>query len=667
MRFRYPFATFLAISFALLLAYASTSMAMNEGELIPPLDDAFIHFQYAKRAAEGHPFTWQAGDGYSSGATSLIWPFLLVPGLWLGLTGTHLYAWALLLSTVAHAATTWHTWRWATRVSDPRTGLVAALMLQLTGPLCWATFSGMEVVVFAAAIAGVLDLGLREGRPSFGALAWLAVMAGVRPEGALLAGVFAGIRGVRALRAGGARALVPELAWAAPVAIGAVQPLLNLAYTGTMVSSSALAKLNPRMTSHPAETDALRFALERLVGRGFGSLFANGFGDLALVFFAIGAGVLWSRADRWLAAVATACVIVPMALVSVALPIEWHYYRYLMPALAVFVPAMALGGAALDTFVARAGGIPAAPRVLGTLAVAWGLLGLGWREELALAARDIRTLHVGFGRWLATHAPPDATIATNDIGGIAYLGGRRVLDLEGIASAEALPAALAGEGSVWALVRRLRPDAIVAMPAWYPTMFGTGVLSPTMRVVLERRTIAGGPYMVLAHVVEPLAATADRPPVDAGGAEVLDVLDVSDLAEEAAHAYAFDDEPPWSGRANIVISGEIGGATVVDNARRHPRWESFTVRRGAADGRLVGRFGPSDGAARIAVLVDGKLAGRIELPRVADGTWVEAGVPLPGGAAPARVDVVPEDLPPGPFGGWTVGRWWSLGAAPSTP
>ncbi|HEV8245407.1 MAG TPA: hypothetical protein VGP93_06555, partial [Polyangiaceae bacterium] len=42
-----------------------------------PLDDVFIHFDFARSIARGHPFEWSAGAGYSSGGTSLLYPFLL--------------------------------------------------------------------------------------------------------------------------------------------------------------------------------------------------------------------------------------------------------------------------------------------------------------------------------------------------------------------------------------------------------------------------------------------------------------------------------------------------------------------------------------------------------------------------------------------------------------
>ena len=73
---------------ALLLAafYLLRSASMNGGELVPPLDDAFIHFHYAQAIASGHPFEYLEGEGYSSGATSLIWPWILAPFVGLGAT-----------------------------------------------------------------------------------------------------------------------------------------------------------------------------------------------------------------------------------------------------------------------------------------------------------------------------------------------------------------------------------------------------------------------------------------------------------------------------------------------------------------------------------------------------------------------------------------------------
>ena len=47
------------------------------GEWSAPLDDVFIHFDFARSTARGHPFEWVEGNGYSSGNTSILYPFVL--------------------------------------------------------------------------------------------------------------------------------------------------------------------------------------------------------------------------------------------------------------------------------------------------------------------------------------------------------------------------------------------------------------------------------------------------------------------------------------------------------------------------------------------------------------------------------------------------------------
>jgi hypothetical protein len=46
---------------------------------------------------------------------------------------------------------------------------------------------------------------------------------------------------------------------------------------------------------------------------------------------------------------------------------------------------------------------------------------------------------IPLGRWLGAHAPPDALVATPDIGAIGYFSGRRVLDLGGLISPRMVP------------------------------------------------------------------------------------------------------------------------------------------------------------------------------------------------------------------------------------
>jgi hypothetical protein len=58
-------------------AFDASPPAPELGPWSAPLDDVFIHFDFARSAARGFPFQWVAGNGYSSGGTSLLYPLLL--------------------------------------------------------------------------------------------------------------------------------------------------------------------------------------------------------------------------------------------------------------------------------------------------------------------------------------------------------------------------------------------------------------------------------------------------------------------------------------------------------------------------------------------------------------------------------------------------------------
>src|SRR5689334_8068147 len=74
----------LAVS-AVLGAICVRAILREAGGPAAPLDDTFIHLQFARGFARGRFFEYVAGEGFSSGATSLLWPLLLAPFHALGL------------------------------------------------------------------------------------------------------------------------------------------------------------------------------------------------------------------------------------------------------------------------------------------------------------------------------------------------------------------------------------------------------------------------------------------------------------------------------------------------------------------------------------------------------------------------------------------------------
>lgn len=78
-------------------AFARSMHRATGGRWILPLDDAYIHQQYARQAAAGYPFRYNSEDAPTSGATSLLYPFLLAIPWLLGARGDGLSAFAFLL------------------------------------------------------------------------------------------------------------------------------------------------------------------------------------------------------------------------------------------------------------------------------------------------------------------------------------------------------------------------------------------------------------------------------------------------------------------------------------------------------------------------------------------------------------------------------------------
>jgi hypothetical protein len=75
------------------------------------------------------------------------------------------------------------------------------------------------------------------------------------------------------------------------------------------------------------------------------------------------------------------------------------------------------------------------------------------------------------GKWLAQNTPPDAVIASHDVGAIAYFSGRRVLDTTGLITPRALtflPVGVPADEGVQRFLEQVRPDYMVMLPNWYP-------------------------------------------------------------------------------------------------------------------------------------------------------------------------------------------------------
>ena len=137
--------------------------------------------------------------------------------------------------------------------------------------------------------------------------------------------------------------------------------------------------------------------------------------------------------------------------------------------------------------------------VVAALAVA-GLIQIGGATTSTLATyaaevKNINDLQVRTGHWIAEHTAPDARVATNDIGAIAFFSRRFILDTEGLVSPDAI-----WDKRMWRIDRfleRSRPDVVVIFPAWYPYLTHRPNGLTEVARLSAKLVIAGGETLVV--------------------------------------------------------------------------------------------------------------------------------------------------------------------------
>ncbi|HEU5319534.1 MAG TPA: hypothetical protein VFX28_01940, partial [Methylomirabilota bacterium] len=450
-----------------------------------PLDDSWIHLHFARNLAEGAGFSYNPGVPVA-GSTAPLWTLLLAAGA--ALAGASL-AMAKTLGVAAalgaalllrRAAVAWG--------APPAAALVAGVALPWTAAMAWGALSGMEVTLAALLVAAALLAHARAHAWWTALWASLAVLA--RPEAVLLLPLLAFAR-----PPGWRRAAVM-----AAVAAAALAPAVAFSYAtvGAPYPATAAAKVEGGLLGLLA---GLREpAGHTLVGRPwqFTTEWARWLATthwllpLALPF---ALPLAWVRAGRALGLPALALVAHPLGMALLA-PYrgpgfqEGRYSTHLLP-VALLVLAVA------------AGGLPERAR-RGALAL-WLALALvalpAAADRYAWGVQNINAMQVHLGRWIDAHLPRRATLAVNDIGAIAYVSRRPIVDLMGLVTPAIIPYRRQGEDGIVRYLASVCPDYVVIFPSWFPALSARrDLLEEVYRVGLARVEVAGGAEMVVYRV-----------------------------------------------------------------------------------------------------------------------------------------------------------------------
>ncbi len=481
-----------------------------------PLDDAWIHFQFARNLARGDGLSFNPGQP-TSGSTAPLWTLLLA--------GVYLLSGRFPLAGQALSATCYLTLLMATYALGKRlTGRrwaawLAGMVVAVNGRMVWAALSALEICLFAAlslwAIGAHLsDRAQRRYRLHTATLFGLAALT--RPEGYLLFALS-----------------VADYIWSLSRITHHASPISNLQSRFTSYISRILrrfpflpialfiAMILPYLlfSYHTSghllpNTYHAKAAVSLLPDHEFRDFLSVGAvylildNPLLLPFFLFGLIMLIQRApllSLW-------CMGLPLAYAFMRASLYQHG-RYLMP----LIPCNAVVAVwglleakklaqrrrlALTTKTPKKFGDLCVSAVLSVLLI---IAGTAWRlpamvHQYTQNVADINQMHIRLGHWVKDNTAPDAIIALNDIGAIAYISEREVVDLAGLVTPEITPVLRAPEQTqqlvdflAWRDV-----DYVIIFPNWFPGLAGRDdVLEEIHRVTLEERSITGGETMVV--------------------------------------------------------------------------------------------------------------------------------------------------------------------------
>lgn len=576
---------------AVLVIYALTSLTYGRGAFVLPLDDVYIHFQYARQLANGQPFIYNPGDLPTSGATSLLYPLVLAAGYGLGFQGLNLSLWAMSVGALALAGAMWVVYRLVLAFAAHR--WLAWLMMVafgLSGPVSWHFMSGMETGL--AVLALLLTLWMIVQGRVWGFVVSASLLALLRPEGSVLAIIAAVVLLAQAWVEG---KLSRRWMLLIPVLMVLVQPGVNWLVTGSAVATGNSAKSILGTVPFIWENVLLRIAenfawlwLEFLSGYSG----REGWYVPVLLVLLGSVSLLWllhRREQRHIGMIVVLWLLAGTALIATLDTAFWHFKRYQMPLLALFFPLSGWALAWLHEWLQErrkwlvmlyAGVIVPVFTVL-TAAIFWQAFGLNvgyvYAQPLQMA------------RWLEANTSEDAVIAVHDVGMMRYLGGRMTLDMVGLTTPGAADYWRNGPGSVAEFLIAHRPDYIASYGHGHG--YGLGMLADTS---LYGEPLVGFPVMLDPYYNVALAADFQgiyqpdwRLILDANPflrnmplVEGAQVVNVANLASEEASGYAWGAGRDYNGYVTLpydLPDGSCRGRPEADGVRAVAQ-ETFVLR-----------------------------------------------------------------------------------------
>lgn len=392
-------------------------------------DDAFIYFRYAENFLEGNGLVYNVGERVE-GYTSFLWLMLMTAGKWLGLNvviWSKLAGLAFALGCLILLA---NSHRFVVEL-DTRTSTTATVIMGTSGIFLPWGVSGAELTLFTflVLLATLYYLYIR-GRDSPGKIAAVGAFCGLaalaRPEGIMIFTVMAVDQLIIFVRSRKCR-----LGWLVISFAVIYLPFFcwRYSYYGYPLPNTYYAKVE--------------WGLNQLL-RGCRYLAKFGVPALAALLPLFDPGVLLKLKRKFRRP--SLLFIVPIIYAGYIVAVGGDF----MPAARFFTPVLPL---ICILSAAAIGQIFRGKTAAWYLAVvvAYNILVLDFYYiNGQIKHSDVANLGKEAGLWLKDHARPDAVIATNTAGSIAYYSGLTVIDMLGLTDPIIAHRPVAGMGKGYA-------------------------------------------------------------------------------------------------------------------------------------------------------------------------------------------------------------------------
>ena len=448
-------------------------------------DDYYIYLRFAQNLIEHGELSFNTGEP-TYGFTSALWLFVL--GAAGKITGNAMLAGKIL--SLAATATSPVLVYFVMRRLTAETGLsfLAGLVWAGNAWLVRWSASGMEAGLSATLALAVVLLAMRareRGSAPWGAGIAAGLAPLVRPEMIGLTILFVFFRSLTDTATGSARrrnaiaAILPP-ALILGTALGGLFLHFGRIFPNTAQAKGAmvdgLAKLIPSI-ERTLKVVASTSALEMVI-----------FGLAVMVWLYRGSWrTLWERRDPAFVLLMAAWSFGVIGLYGVRGVTV--YTRYLL----IFMPFVVIGGFAPLAGWWRAGGRRQfAVLLIGTAALVQNtVLDLRVIRPATITYQESeRRVNIVIGEWLRDNTAPEAVVAVPDIGAIAYVSRREILDLNGLITPELIP--YKRDKNINGFLEKNPPQFIISIdpdPRWLEKNGPDLSLSPVMSLPFEKMFI----------------------------------------------------------------------------------------------------------------------------------------------------------------------------------